>query len=953
MPTYQADEWERDQDSLHHYGILRKSGRYPYGSGGKWGNQGDETVAQRSSAFLNMVAELKEEGLSNTEIAKGMGMTSTQLRDATTIARNAQRREKQEKAEKLRAKGWSATAIGKEMGLNESSVRELLNPSVKERTMILENTTNMLRDEVDKGGWLDIGKGTEYYIPGGGISKEKLRAAVAILKDEGYVQIDVQVDTATKNKTTVKTLCPPGTTYKDVVTSKELIRSLDKVSEDGGRTWKGNGDLPPLSVDPRRVAINYKDVDANGNPHRNIGDKLDPKSGQAADGVIYVRPGVKDVSIGGSNYAQVRIDVGGTHYLKGMAMYKDDLPPGVDLLFNTNKTSDTPMMGSKNNTVLKPLSDDKNLPFGAVIRRQITEPDGKGGERVTSALNLLQEEGSWDTWSRTLSSQVLSKQSPKLAEKQLATTYDRKKAELDEIMSLTNPTVREKLLQSFSDSADSDAVHLSAAGMPRSSYHAILPFNSLKDTEVYAPNFNQGERVALIRYPHGGTFEIPELTVNNRAPEPKGAIGRAKDAVGINYKVAERLSGADFDGDFVMVIPNDSGAIKSTPALKQLEKFDPQQYKLPDDAPKMAARTKQKQMGDVSNLITDMTIQRASMDEIARAVKHSMVVIDAEKHHLDYKRSAQDNGISALKEKYQGRNDKGQLKGASTLISRATSQERVDARKPRSAAPQKDPVTGRAIPGTGGGRIDPATGKLMFTPTGETYTTSRTLKSGEVRTKVVKKQEISTKLAETDDARTLLSKNGGTLIERVYADHSNRLKALANQSRKEMVNNTDAIPISNSAKRVYKDDVDQLKADLHIAKMNSPRERAAQVLSGKIVAQKKADNPNMEPAELKKVRAQALREARFRTGAKKDLVPISDRQWEAIQAGAVSKSMLKEILDNADIERVKELATPKPQLLMDSGTTARAKSLAAQGLSQAEIARVLGVSLTTLKKGLA
>ena len=44
----------------------------------------------------------------------------------------------------------------------------------------------MLRDEVDKGGWIDIGSGSEYYIPGGGISKEKLRSAVAILKDEGY-----------------------------------------------------------------------------------------------------------------------------------------------------------------------------------------------------------------------------------------------------------------------------------------------------------------------------------------------------------------------------------------------------------------------------------------------------------------------------------------------------------------------------------------------------------------------------------------------------------------------------------------------------------------------------------------------------------------------------------------------------------------------------------------------
>jgi hypothetical protein len=212
----------------------------------------------------------------------------------------------------------------------------------------------------------------------------------------------------------------------------------------------------------------------------------------------------------------------------------------------------------------------------------------------------------------------------------------------------------------------------------------------------------------------------------------------------------------------------------------------------------------------------------------------------------------------------------------------------------------------------------------------------------------------SVKLAETHDAHTLVSKDGGTLIERVYADHSNRLKALANASRKEMVNNTDPIPTaSRSAKRVYKDDVDQLRVDLHVAKMNSPRERAAQVLAGEIIRQKKAAEPDMEPARLKRVNAQALAAARTRTGAKKVQVPISTRQWEAIQAGAVSKTMLRDILNNADIETVKKLATPKADLKMDSAASARARSLAAQGLTQAEIARVLGVGLTTLKKELA
>lgn len=943
MPTYQADEFRSSHRRLKHYGIKRKSGRYPWGSGkDKWGSKGTETPVQRSQSFFEVLRDLEAQGMSKTEIAKGMGMTTTQLRDTVTLARNAIRREDQLFAEKLREKGWSATAIGKAFNppKNESSVRELLNPSAQERAAILDNTIDFLRGEIDKqDGWIGVGKGAEYYVPGG-LSKERLRSAVGALRDEGYELHKVQVAQAGvggNQKTTIKVLTPPGTTYKDVVTSLDRVRELVPVTEDGGRTLLGM--LPPLPISSKRIAINYKDVGPDGTPHKNTAKDVDPNSGAAADGVIYVRPGVKDVNIGGSRYAQVRIDVDGTHYMKGMAMYKDDLPDGVDLLFNTNKSKAD--LGSDKLKALKPQSEDKDNPFGAVVRRQITELGKDGKERVTSVMNLLQEEGRWDTWSRELSSQVLSKQSPKLVERLLTKTYDKKKAEYDEIINLTNPTVREKLLDSFSKSADADAVHLAAAGMPRSSYHVILPFKSLKDNEVYAPNFDQGDRVALIRYPHGGTFEIPELTVNNRASEPKAAIGRAIDAVGINHRVAERLSGADFDGDFVMVIRNNNGDIKSTPALKQLEGFDPQKYKLPDDAPKMNAKTKGKQMGDVSNLITDMTIQKAPMDEIARAVKHSMVVIDAEKHHLDYKRSAQEHGISALKEKYQGRNPNGTLKGASTLISRSTAEARVPARrKPRVSQDE-------------GPHIDPVTGKLRWKETGEMRTEVRRLKNGEVRTKQVPVTIKSTKMAETDDARTLLSKNGGTVVERVYATHANRLKALANLSRKEMVNNTDAIPVSDSAKKVYKDEVAQLKADLHVAKMNSPRERQAQILAGKIIQQKKDENPAMDEARLRNVKAQALQEARARTGAKKVLVPITERQWEAIQAGAVTKSFLKDVLNNADIEQVKEHATPKPQLTMNSATTARAKALAAQGLTQAEIARVLGVGLTTLKKGLA
>ena len=117
--------------------------------------------------------------------------------------------------------------------------------------------------------------------------------------------------------------------------------------------------------------------------------------------------------------------------------------------------------------------------------------------------------------------------------------------------------------------------------MPRQATKVILPSNRVKPTEIFAPTFENGERVALVRYPHAGLFEIPELTVNNRSREVAkmfglGKDGTARDAVAIHPKVAEHLSGADFDGDHVVVIPNKRGQITKKPPLEGLKGFDPQ-----------------------------------------------------------------------------------------------------------------------------------------------------------------------------------------------------------------------------------------------------------------------------------------------------------------------------------------------------------------------------------------
>jgi DNA-binding CsgD family transcriptional regulator len=880
-----------EDDYLAHYGTPRKSGRYPYGSGGD--------PAQRNREFLDIVDQLKRDGLSDVEIAEAFEIKTTQLRARRTIANNERKREQIAEAEKLKEKGWSNSAIGRQMGINESSVRALLAPGAKEKSEALLSTANMLKEQVDIHKYVDVGRGVENYI---GVTKERLRSAIAILKEEGYrIHYTAEKGLGTGKDVSKIVLTGAETTGKEVYANRDKIMIPTVETSDYGKTFSNTlGMLPPISVDPKRVGILYaKD------------------GGAQADGVIYVRPGVPDVSLGNNKYAQVRILVDKTHYLKGMALYKDDLPKGIDLLFNTNK-EDT---GNKLDA-LKPITDVPDNPFGAIVRQLRQElPDGTKG-KLTSAMNLVNEEGDWEKWSRTLSRQVLSKQSPSLAKEQLDINYENRIAEYQSIMSMTNPTVRRKLLQEFSDSTDSSAVHLKAASMPRQATKVILPVNSLKQNEVYAPGFKDGELVALIRFPHGGTFEIPELTVNNRHAPARKLLGDTKDAIGINSRVAERLSGADFDGDTVLVIPNNNKRIKSTPALEDLKDFNPREkYRQYDGMKVISEQHMQKQMGDITNLITDMTIRKATASELARAVKHSMVVIDSHKHKLDYKQSAKDNNISQLKLKYQGSADS----GATTIFSLAESQAQTLDRRPRRAAD--------------GGPINKLTGALEYEYTGATYTD----KKGRVKAKPGPK---SVKLAETRDASTLSS---GTPIERVYVSYSNNMKALANQARLDMIN-TPRIVRSPSAAKVYSTEVSQLKASLTIALRNAPLERKAQSLAGTQSRAIIEANPGMDNTQRKRIEAQSLSEMRIRVGAKKIKIEITPKQWEAIQAGAIADSVLKSILDNADMEIVRSLALPKTESIMSSSKIRQAKRMLDNGYTRTEVADQLGVSVKTLDR---
>lgn len=920
----QLDELDEMLNYLEHYGTKRHSGRYPWGSG--------ENPYQRTKDFVGHVRDLKSQGMTEKEIAEGMEMTTTQLRARYSIAKDEVKKEEYRQIMKLKEKGWSNAAIAKELGLpSESSVRSRMDEGQRNTRNITQQTADYLQNEVDKKTYVDVGPGTENYL---GISTTKLKTSLEVLKDKGYnVYYIKEEQVGTGEKTTITVVCPPDVTYAQAYKERANIKLIGGYSEDHGET------IRPIEA-PRPVA------------HERVGIVYAEDGGTHMDGTMLLRRGVPELSLKDAHYAQVRISVDGTHYLKGMAMYGDDedFPPVKDIIFYTNKHKDVPMMGTKDNSVLKPIKKDPSNPFGATIRnddeliRAQRHYIDENGKEQLSCLNIVNEEGNWGDWKKSLSSQMLSKQPIALAKRQLDKAYASKEEEFNDILSLTNPVIKQKLLESFADSCDSDSVHLKAAGLPRQGSHVILPFDSVKDNEIYAPNYDDGERVVLIRYPHAGRFEIPELIVNNKNPDCIRAIGRPRDAVGINYKVAERLSGADFDGDTVLVIPNNSGAIKTKSPLEGLKDFDPKErYPGYEGMPAMTPRMKQQQMGDISNLITDMTIKGATDDELARAVRHSMVVIDAEKHVLNYKQSYKDNRIRELKAKYQGVNERGQVKGASTLISRASSEYRVDDRE--DGKYMLDPKTGKEKRYY----FDPNTGEKLYTYTGETYMKKKVNKKGEVSYKEVKRQIKSTKMAEVKDARELSS---GTRMEEVYLNHANKLKALGNKARLATMT-IKPIPYSPSAKQVYAKEVASLNAKLNIALMNAPHERQAQLLANKIIKETMADNPGMDKDDIKKLKGRALNTARLRVGAAKKQIDITDREWEAIQSGAISTSKLKLIIANTDEDKLKQRAMPRDNKpLMSDGNVSRARAMLARGYTQAEVAKQLGVSVSTMMKAI-
>jgi LysM repeat protein len=209
----------------------------------------------------------------------------------------------------------------------------------------------------------------------------------------------------------------------------------------------------------------------------------------------------------------------------------------------------------------------------------------------------------------------------------------------------------------------------------------------------------------------------------------------------------------------------------------------------------------------------------------------------------------------------------------------------------------------------------------------------------------------------TKDARELMSETPHP-IERVYADYANSMKKLANKARKESLE-TGKLEYDKEAAKVYEKEVESLKQKVSQSLLQAPLERKAQLVTGYIVDQKVKNNPERfdrktpdGKKKIKKLRESTIKQQRAILGKSKPSFDITDKEWEAIQAGALRLGTLQQVLQYGDQDRIKQLATPKDTNMpaLSSANILTAKAMINSKYTLKEVADSFGVSVSTLQR---
>ena len=317
-----------EHNYILHTGVKRKSGRYPWGSG--------EHPYQDEPWFKGW-GELRAQGKSEKDIAEEFGMTLKEVRYRYSYGKDAEKAANIAHAQELRyTRQMSPKAIAEKMGVSESTVNAWLKPSTEERVRETRDLADKLVESASKNKnikAIDVGKGVSNIL---GCNPTKLEAALTVLKDEGYLIVKKPVPNPSniKKNTEMMFLYVPPKSWnglseeeKTKKAFRDISVNLDKIEppcdvhiDENNKT--SIGIEPPKSVSSSRVSVAYQS----------------PK-----DGLIEIRRGVPDLYMGETRYNQVRIAVDDTHYIKGVAVYSDKLPDGVDILVHSNKKEGVPL----------------------------------------------------------------------------------------------------------------------------------------------------------------------------------------------------------------------------------------------------------------------------------------------------------------------------------------------------------------------------------------------------------------------------------------------------------------------------------------------------------------------------------------------------------------------------------------------------------------------------------
>ena len=265
-----------EEDILMHYGVKRRSGRYPWGSG--------DNPYQHGGDFLARVEELQRLGKTEKQIADELHLSTTDLRMQVRVAKHERRALQADRARSLREDGKTLDEIASILGYaNDSSVRALLNENTAANKNKAQATAEILKKELAEKGAIDVGTGVERQL---GVSTGVLQEALFILETEGYNRYGVGVPQVNdpKKRTITPVISVPEIDQREVYQNLDLVKSVgDYHSTDGGESWDKRE--YPASIDSSRVKILYGD-----------------EGGALKDGVIEIRRGVADLDLGDSHY---------------------------------------------------------------------------------------------------------------------------------------------------------------------------------------------------------------------------------------------------------------------------------------------------------------------------------------------------------------------------------------------------------------------------------------------------------------------------------------------------------------------------------------------------------------------------------------------------------------------------------------------------------------------------